>query len=299
MEKKLENQVILITGAGGGLGRSHALLMAKLGAKIIVNDPGVSVDGSGQGLRPADETVSLIQQAGGQAVANYDFVDSFEGAQKMVGQALESFGRLDAVVNNAGILRDGSFKKQDTDQWQKIVDVHLTGSRHVTKAAWEIFLNQKYGRVVFTTSGSALFGNFGQTNYAAAKLGLVGLMHALKEEGSKNNIMVNTIAPVAASRMTQNIFPPDMLSKFDPAFVSPVVGYFCSPACQVTGQVWSVGAGHVARVAFVESEGINFNDSNDMTIDSIAEKMGKITQLENGKTFTNVMEEMAHLLTGK
>jgi (3R)-3-hydroxyacyl-CoA dehydrogenase / 3a,7a,12a-trihydroxy-5b-cholest-24-enoyl-CoA hydratase / enoyl-CoA hydratase 2 len=217
-EIRFDNRVAIVTGAGGGLGRSHALLLASRGAKVVVNDLGGAVDGSGKS-NAADKVVDEIKAAGGQAVANYDGVDTIEGAQKIVATAKEAFGKLDIVVNNAGILRDVSFVKLTEEDWNKVLQVHLSGSMFVTKAAWGLLRDNNFGRVVFTTSAAGLYGNFGQTNYSAAKLGIVGLTKTLAIEGAKYNIKCNVIAPIAKSRMTETVMPPAMLDKLLPEYV--------------------------------------------------------------------------------
>jgi NAD(P)-dependent dehydrogenase (short-subunit alcohol dehydrogenase family) len=296
MSKSLfRDQIVLITGAGGGLGRSHALLLAALGAKVLVNDPGSAVDGRGSTARPAEETVALIRAGGGEAWADFHGVETEAGAQALVESALKSFGGLHVVINNAGILRDLSFRKQSAEDWEKVLAVHLNGSRHVTKAAWETFCGQGFGRVVFTTSASALYGNFGQSNYAAAKLGVIGLMNALKEEGGKFGIKLNAIAPMARSRMTEGILPPEILQRLDPREVSPVVAYLASRDCAVTGQCWAVGAGKVARVAIVEGEGWKAPAAG-WSVEEVAANLKKITDLESAKPLANLMEAAAKLL---
>ncbi|HKX12117.1 MAG TPA: SDR family NAD(P)-dependent oxidoreductase [bacterium] len=290
------DQIVLITGAGGGLGRSHALLLASLGAKVLVNDPGSAVDGRGSAARPAQETVELIRAAGGEAIADFHGVESEAGAQAMVEAALKGWGGLHAVINNAGILRDVSFRKQSAEDWDLVLSVHLDGSRHVTKAAWETFCSQGYGRVVFTTSASALYGNFGQSNYAAAKLGLIGLMNALKEEGAKFGIKLNSIAPMARSRMTEGILSPEILARLDPQEVSPVVAYLASRECAVSGQCWSVGAGRVARTAIVEGAGWHAPAGGDWGPKEVAANLGEITELDAALPLNNLMEAAAKLL---
>jgi len=291
------NQVVLITGAGGGLGRSHARLLASLGAKVLVNDPGVAVDGQGSGVRPAEETVELIRAEGGEALANFHGVETEEGARAMVEAALQAFGGLHAVVNNAGILRDVSFRKQSLADWERVLAVHLDGSRHVTKAAWETFCSQSYGRVVFTTSDSGLYGNFGQSNYGAAKLGLIGLMNSLKEEGAKFGIKLNAIAPMARSRMTEGILPPEILRRLDPKEVSPVVAYFVSQACAVNGQCWAVAGGRVARVAIVEGGGWRAEEGSVWGPKEIAANLEEITDLSSAMPSCNLMEAAAKALS--
>jgi NAD(P)-dependent dehydrogenase (short-subunit alcohol dehydrogenase family) len=253
-----DGRVAIVTGAGGGLGRSHALLLASRGAKVVVNDLGGSRDGSGQGSEMADAVVEEIVTAGGDAVANYDGVHTWEGGQAIVQTALDAFGRVDVVVNNAGILRDTSFAKLEEPQLDLVLKVHLYGGFHVARAAWAHLREQGYGRIVNTSSGSGLYGNFGQSNYSAAKLGLVGLTRTLAIEGAKYGITAHAIAPVAASRMTEDIMPAALLDKLEPTYVSPLVAYLASELCTDTGRIYSVGGGYMARVAILEGEGTTF-----------------------------------------
>ena len=253
-----DGRVAVVTGAGGGLGRSHALLLAARGAKVVVNDLGGSRDGSGSNASMADAVVEEIRTAGGDAVANHDSVATWEGGEAIVAAALAAFGRIDVVVNNAGILRDVSFAKLAEPELDLVLKVHLYGGFHVARAAWPHLKDQGYGRIVSTTSGSGLYGNFGQTNYAAAKLGLVGLTRSLAIEGAKYGITANAIAPVAASRMTEDVMPPQLLERLQPEHVSPVVAWLASEACTDTGRIYSVGGGYLARVAIVEGEGVTF-----------------------------------------
>jgi NAD(P)-dependent dehydrogenase (short-subunit alcohol dehydrogenase family) len=254
-----DGRVAIVTGAGGGLGRSHALLLASRGAKVVVNDLGGSRDGSGQGSEMADAVVEEIVAAGGEAVANYDGVHTWEGGQAIVQTALDAFGRVDVVVNNAGILRDTSFAKLEEPQLDLVLKVHLYGGFHVARAAWGHLREQGYGRIVNTSSGSGLYGNFGQSNYSAAKLGLVGLTRTLAIEGARYGITSHAIAPVAASRMTEDIMPAALLDKLEPTYVSPLVAYLASEACTDTGRIYSVGGGYMARVAILEGEGTTFD----------------------------------------
>ncbi|WP_052669623.1 SDR family NAD(P)-dependent oxidoreductase [Nitriliruptor alkaliphilus] len=294
-----EGRVAVITGAGGGLGRSHALLLASRGAKVVVNDLGGSRDGSGGGSEMADQVVQEIIDAGGEAVANYDSVATWDGGAAVVQSALDAFGRIDIVVNNAGILRDVSFAKMEEPQLDLVLKVHLYGGFHVTKAAWPHLREQGYGRVINTTSGSGLYGNFGQSNYSAAKLGLVGLTRTLALEGQKYGITANVIAPVAASRMTEDIMPPQLLEVLQPENVSPLVGYLASEACTETGRIFSVGGGYIARVAIVEGPGATFEDG--FGPDDVAAKFDEVTKLELGEgnaEFTHgVMEQTGKIVT--
>jgi NAD(P)-dependent dehydrogenase (short-subunit alcohol dehydrogenase family) len=293
-----EGRVAVVTGAGGGLGRSHALLLASRGAKVVVNDLGGSRDGSGAGSEMADQVVQEIVDGGGEAVANYDSVASWEGGQSVVQSAIDAFGRVDIVVNNAGILRDVSFAKMEESQLDLVIKVHLYGGFHVTKAAWSHMRDNNYGRVINTTSGSGLYGNFGQSNYSAAKLGLVGLTRTLAIEGQKYGITANVIAPVAASRMTEDIMPPQLLEALQPENVSPLVGYLASESCTETGRIFSVGGGYIARVAIVEGPGATFEAG--FGPDDVAAKFGEIANVplgEGNAEFTHgVMEQTGKIV---
>jgi NAD(P)-dependent dehydrogenase (short-subunit alcohol dehydrogenase family) len=218
-----KGRVAIVTGAGGGLGRQHALALAARGAKVVVNDLGGARDGSGGSVSAAQAVVDEIKAAGGEAIANGASVTDFEAVQAMVKQAVDAWGRVDILVNNAGILRDKSFAKMELADFKLVVDVHLMGAVNCTKAVWALMNEQKYGRIVMTTSSTGLYGNFGQSNYGAAKLALVGLMQTLSIEGAKNDIRVNCLAPTAATRMTEDLFPKDMLEAFRPEAVVPAM----------------------------------------------------------------------------
>lgn len=256
----VEGRVVVVTGAGGGLGRQHALLFAERGAKVVVNDLGSSRDGSGGDSGMADAVVAEITEAGGEAVASHHSVADPDGGDAIVQTALDAFEGIDVVVNNAGILRDVTFTKMSFDQWDTVMKVHLYGAYHVTKAAWGHFREQAHGRVLVTTSTSGLFGSFGQSNYGAAKLGLVGLVNSLALEGAKYNITANAIAPVAATRMTEDIFDDDALARLDPAWVSPAVVHLASDECTDTGTVVMAGGGTYARVAVMQAQGARFSE---------------------------------------
>lgn len=288
-EIRFDNRVAIVTGAGGGLGRAHALLLAARGAKVVVNDLGGGVDGSGASSRAADAVVAEIKAAGGEAVANYDGVDTAAGAEKIVATAKQAFGKLDIVINNAGILRDVSFMKMTEEDWGKVLQVHLAGSMYVTKAAWPLLREGNYGRVVFTTSAAGLYGNFGQANYSAAKMGIVGLAKTLGQEGGKYNIKSNVIAPIAKSRMTETIMPPDVLAKLLPEYVSPLVAYLASEQCTDTGQVYAVGGGYVSRVAVMESAGVNIKGEQ-LSIEAVAEQWGAINDMSRAIAPNTAME---------
>jgi len=291
-----DGRVAIVTGAGGGLGRSHALLLASRGAKVVVNDLGGSRDGSGGGSEMADAVVQEIIDAGGEAVANYDGVHTWEGGQAIVQTALERFGRVDVVINNAGILRDTSFAKLEEPQLDLVVKVHLYGAFHVARAAWNHLKEQGYGRIVNTTSGSGLYGNFGQSNYSAAKMGQVGLTRTLAIEGAKYGITANVIAPVAASRMTEDIMPPQLLEKLEPEYVSPLVAYLASESCTESGKIYSVGGGYMARVAILEGEGATFEGVP--TPEDVADQWSEVNTVGAGSAeFTSgVMEQTGKIV---
>ncbi len=274
----VEGRVIVVTGSGGGLGRQHALLLAQRGAKVVVNDLGGSRDGSGGGSAMADQVVEEIRADGGEAAASYDDVATEDGGAAIVQTALDAFGRIDGVVNNAGILRDGTFHKMTADSWDAVLKVHLYGTYHTTRAAWPHFREQGSGRVVMTTSTSGLYGNFGQANYGAAKLGMVGLMNTLAMEGKKYDIKVNAVAPIAATRMTEDLFSEEMLAQYDPAYVSPLVVHLCADEMVDSGWTVLAGGGLYARVAFSQSSGVTFEEVP--TPEALAERWDEITDME-------------------
>ncbi|WP_405239897.1 SDR family oxidoreductase [Lentisalinibacter orientalis] len=255
MTIRFDDQVAIVTGAGGGLGRCHALELARRGAKVVVNDLGGARDGSGGSSEAAEAVVAEIEAAGGEAIADGANVADYEQVQAMVAAAMDKWGRVDVLVNNAGILRDKSFAKVDLEDFQLVVDVHLMGSVNCTKAAWEIMREQKYGRIVMTTSSTGLYGNFGQSNYGAAKLGVVGFMNTLHLEGQKYDIRVNCLAPVAATRMTEGLMPEEALALLQPEYVTPAVVFMVSPDAP-SRQIISAGAGGYARVYLEETPGI-------------------------------------------
>jgi len=273
----VSDRVIVVTGAGGGLGREYALLLAREGARVVVNDLGGARDGSGAGSTMADAVVAEIKETGGLAVANYDSVATEEGAQSLIQTALDEFGAVHGVVNNAGILRDGAFHKMTSDNWDAVQKVHLYGGYNVTRAAWPHFREQQFGRIVVAASTSGLYGNFGQANYGAAKLGLVGLINTLAIEGAKSNITANAVAPLAATRMTEDVASPEFLEKLPPAHVAPVVGYLLTEECEDTASVFVVGGGLVQRVAQFQNKGVNFSEPP--TVDQVAERWSDITDM--------------------
>jgi NAD(P)-dependent dehydrogenase (short-subunit alcohol dehydrogenase family) len=274
-----EDQVAIVTGAGGGLGRCHALELARRGARVVVNDLGSAVDGSGQSISAAQAVVDEIAAAGGTAIASGDSVASEEGGAAIVATAMEAFGRVDVLVNNAGILRDAAFKNMTADQVDAVIAVHLAGAFNVTRAVWPVMREQNYGRIVQTTSGTGLFGNFGQANYGAAKMGLVGMMHVLAIEGARNGIAVNAIAPIARTRMTEDIMG-DAGKAMDPELVTPVVVYLSHRDCDRTAHIYSVGAGKVSRVFIGVTKGI---EDTTLTPEAVAES---IDVIDDSTTFT-------------
>ena len=290
-EVRFDDRVAIVTGAGGGLGRAHALLLASRGAKIVVNDLGGARDGTGAGTAMADQIVDEIRAAGGEATANHDGVDTMEGGESIVKTALDAYGKVDILINNAGILRDRAFHNQTEDDWDKVLAVHLRGAFCVTQPALRVMRQNSYGRIVFTTSAAGLFGNFGQTNYGSAKMGLVGLMNTLKIEGQKYGILANTIAPLAASRLTEDILPPPALQKLIPELVSPIVAYLCSEDCTETGSVWSAGGGYYGRVAMVEGKGVFLDPSGGVNIEQIRDNWGEIKDMTGAEEFANANAE--------
>jgi NAD(P)-dependent dehydrogenase (short-subunit alcohol dehydrogenase family) len=277
-ELRFNGRVAIITGAGQGLGRQHALELAARGAKVVVNDLGGSLDGSGSSTGPAAAVVEEIKKNGGEAVANTDNVATPEGAQAIVQTALDAFGKIDIVVNNAGILRDKSFKNMAPEEFDQVIAVHLRGSFLVTHAAWPHLREQAYGRVVMTTSPAGLFGNFGQANYSSAKMGLVGLTKTLAAEGAKYNIKVNAIAPIAWTRMTEELFPPDYKDKLSVELVTPVVAWLAHESNENSGETYSVGGGRVARV-FV-AEGPGFTKKGDLSAEDVRDNWRQINEIE-------------------
>jgi NAD(P)-dependent dehydrogenase (short-subunit alcohol dehydrogenase family) len=283
-----DGKVAIITGAGGGLGRSHALDLAKRGGLIVVNDLGGTTDGTGSSESAAQKVVDEIKAAGGEAVANYDSVATPEGGANIVKTAVDTFGRIDIIINNAGILRDTSFKNMTPDMLNPVLDVHLRGAFYVTQPAWQIMRDQGYGRIVNTSSGAGIFGNFGQTNYGAAKMGLVGFSRVLAVEGAKNNIKANCIAPVARTRMTEDLLGP-AAEKLSPELVTPIVTYLAHEDCSVTGEVYSVGGGRVARV-FVGVTPGHFDA--ELSPEGVRDNLDKIRDESGYEVPNNVNEEM-------
>jgi NAD(P)-dependent dehydrogenase (short-subunit alcohol dehydrogenase family) len=281
----VQDKVVIVTGAGGGLGRAYARFLADNGALVVVNDLGGARDGSGSGTTMADSVVDEIRSAGGTAIADYSSVATTEGAESVVAAAIEHFGAVHGVVNNAGILRDGAFHKMAAENWDAVIKVHLYGGYNVSRAAWPHLREQRFGRIVVATSTSGLYGNFGQANYGAAKLGLVGLINTLSIEGAKYGITANAVAPLAATRMTADIAPQEVLDKLDPAHVAPAVGYLMSEENQETGSVFVVGGGLVQRVAQFQNDGVTF--AQPPSLDEITQRWPEISDMSTAKPGTN------------
>lgn len=252
-------RVIVITGGARGLGRAHALAFAARGARVVVNDLGTAPDGRGADATAAEEVAAEITATHGRAVADHHDISTPDGGAAVVQTAIDAFGRVDVVVNNAGILRDAAFHNMTPQQWEAVRRVHLDGTFHVTRAAWPHMREQRFGRVVMTTSGAGIYGNFGQANYGAAKLGMVGLMNVLAIEGARYGITVNAIAPVAATRMTEGLMGGSVdATDLDPAWVSPVVVWLATEECDLTGEIVRTKGGHYARIRTLESRGVDF-----------------------------------------
>lgn len=296
MTIRFDNRVAIVTGAGNGLGRSHALLLASRGAQVVVNDPGGARDGKGGDHAAADRVVAEIVAGGGKAVANYDSVADRAGAANIVKTAVDAFGTVDILVNNAGILRDKSFHNMTLDDFEFVLQVHLLGSAYVSHAAFPIMRTKSFGRIVMTSSNSGIYGNFGQTNYAAAKLAVVGLMNALRLEGQKYNVFVNAIAPIAGTRMTEDLLPPEVVKRLDPDLVAPMVAYMCSEECQHNGAIFTAGAGYYSTIEYREGAGVRLPGSP--TVDDIAANIDRIADMSSVTRYRTSSEEVAGVLAG-
>ena len=296
-EIRFDDRVAIVTGAGAGLGRVYALELAQRGAKVVVNDLGGAPDGTGGNTSAADKVVEEIKALGGDAVGNYDSVGTAEGGQSIVDSAIQAFGKVDIVINNAGILRDKTLAKMEPENWDAIMDVHLKGAYNVSRPAFIKMRENGYGRIILTTSAAGLYGNFGQTNYSAAKMGLIGFMNTVKLEGDKHNIRVNTVAPVAATRLTEDILPPEMLEKLKPEFVAPLVLYLCAENCQESGMILNAGMGYFNRAAIVTGPGTAVGDGSRIpTLEEIHQNWDAINDLTGATEFPNVTASMAPIL---
>jgi NAD(P)-dependent dehydrogenase (short-subunit alcohol dehydrogenase family) len=294
-EIRFDGKVALITGAGGGLGKTYALQIASRGGKIVVNDLGGKADGTGAGSSMADQTVKEIVEAGGEAVANYDSVAAPEGGKAMVQTAIDHFGRIDIVINNAGILRDKTFIKLEPADLEAVVDVHLKGAFFVTQPAFAHMKEQGYGRVLFTASNAGILGNFGQTNYGAAKMGLVGLCNVLSLEGAKYNIKCNVIAPVARTRLTEQLLGP-LAQTLDPECVTPLVSWLVSDQCDSTHSVYSVGGGRYARMFVGLTPGWFAGKGVKPTPEQVRDHIGQIRETSKYIIPESIADEMKLML---
>jgi NAD(P)-dependent dehydrogenase (short-subunit alcohol dehydrogenase family)/putative sterol carrier protein len=297
---RFDGKVAVVTGAGGALGRAYALLLASRGCAVVVNDLGVPMNAMKGDKSPAQKVVDEIVKAGGKAIANYD---SVEEGDKIIKSALDTYGRIDIVINNAGILRDVSFNKMTDEQWDIIHRVHVRGAYKVTRAAWDHMRNQKYGRVIMTASAAGIYGNFGQANYSAAKLALLGFSNALAIEGKKVNVHVNTIAPLAGSRLTETVMPPEMVAALKPDYVAPLVAYLCHDSCKETGGLFELGGGWVSKLRWQRTKGHGFPLNKDLTPECVQKEWNKITDFKNADFPTNINSAfeyvMANLETAK
>ncbi len=288
MAIRFDGKVAIVTGAGGGLGRAHALELARRGAKVVVNDLGGAVDGSGGSSEAARQVVDEIKALGGEAIANGGSVSDRAGAKSIVKDTLDAFGTVDILINNAGILRDKSFVKMSLDDFELVVKVHLLGSVYCTQAVWPIMADKGAGRIVMTTSSSGLYGNFGQSNYGAAKMALVGLMNTLKLEGERKGIRVNTIAPVAATRMTADLgMPEEVFQALKPELVTPAVLFLCSDDAP-TGTIIEAGAGYFAKVQVMEGRGVHLGPN--ATVDDVASAFDRVADMSEAVAFSQGAE---------
>ena len=293
MTISFKDKVVIVTGAGGGLGRSHSLEFAKRGAKVVVNDLGGSVDGSGGSSDAANNVVKEITEAGGVAIPNGSSVTDDDGVKNMVDQTMDEFGRIDILINNAGILRDRSFTKMTMEDFTLVTDIHLMGSVKPTKMVWEIMKEQNYGRILVTTSSTGLYGNFGQSNYGAAKLVVVGFVNTLKLEGQKYNINCNVLCPVAYTRMTENLMPPEAEQLLTPGSVTPAVIYLSSENGP-TGTILCAGAGVYSVAKIMESDGENLG--LEASAEDLEKNWDKISDFSEAKPFFNGGEQTGKVL---
>lgn len=291
-ELRYDGQVVVVTGAGGGLGKAYATFFASRGASVVVNDLGGSFKGEGNSTKAADVVVDQIKAAGGKAVANYDSVT--EG-DKIIETAIKNFGRIDVLINNAGILRDISFKNMKDADWDLIIAVHLKGSYKCSRAAWPHFRKQKYGRVINTASAAGLFGSFGQTNYSAAKLALVGFTETLAKEGAKYNIHANVIAPIAASRMTETVMPPDVLENLKPDWVVPLVAVLVHKDTTENGSIFEAGGGHMAKLRWERASGALLRPDETFTPGALLKRWNDVNNFQSAEYPTGVADFMSLL----
>ena len=289
MTISFEDRVAIVTGAGNGLGRAHAIGLAARGAKVVVNDLGAARDGSGGSSAAAEKVVEEIRAAGGQAIADGANVADFAQVQAMTAMVRREWGRIDILVNNAGILRDKSFAKMELADFRTVMDVHLMGSVHCTKAVWDIMREQNYGRIVMTTSSSGLYGNFGQSNYGSAKAGVIGLMNVLAQEGRKNDIRVNTLSPTAATRMTEDLISAEMLALMTPELITPGLLYLVSQDAP-TRTILCAGAGAFAVARIVETKGA-YIPENERTPETVAARFAEIADTTEAQALESALQQ--------
>ena len=286
---EFNDKVAIVTGAGGGIGKEHALELARRGAKVVVNDLGGSVDGSGAS-DAAEEVVELIKSEGGEAISNGASVTDLDAVKNMVQQTMDEWGRIDILVNNAGILRDKSFHKVSIEDFNLVMDVHFQGSLNCTHTIFPIMREQEYGRIIFTSSASGVYGNFGQTNYGSAKMAMIGLMNTLKLEGQNKNIFTNSITPVAYTRMTEGLIPEDFGQNLKSEYITPAVIYLASDQAP-NGVIIAAGAGVFSRINIQESMGVSLGTGEDMTPENIHANWDKISDMTNARTLQNGGEQ--------
>ncbi len=293
-ELRFDGRVALVTGAGNGLGRAYARLLASRGARVVVNDLGGAMTGGGASASAADAVVDEIRAAGGEAVASYASVEEGESAVQV---ALDTWGRLDIVINNAGILRDKTFIKMTEEDWERVYRVHVYGAYKVTAAAWPVMRDQQgYGRIVMTSSAAGLYGNFGQANYSMAKLGLAGFANTLALEGRRYNIRVNTVAPLAGSRLTETVLPPELVAALRPEVVAPVVAWLCHERCEESGGIFEVGGGFMAKLRWERSAGRTFRLGREITPEQVEAGWGEVVDFSRSTHPTQIAEAMAPVM---
>ncbi len=290
---RFDDRTVIITGAGNGLGKTYALEFGRRGANVVVNDLGGSAFGDGSDKAAADVVVDEIKAVGGSAVANYDSVTD---GDQIVATALDTFGKVDVVINNAGILRDKTFHKMEESDWNLIYEVHVLGAFKVTHAAWPHMRDQNYGRIVFTSSAAGIYGNFGQTNYSMAKLGQLGMSQTLALEGISKNILVNTIAPIAGSRLTETVMPQDLVDALQPEYVMPLVIKLCDEESKETGGLFEVGAGWIGKLRWERSKGHGFNLSEGFSAEDVSENWNSITDFNDADHPGNIADSNRTLI---
>jgi NAD(P)-dependent dehydrogenase (short-subunit alcohol dehydrogenase family) len=293
-----KDKVAVITGAGAGLGRSHALYLAARGAKVVVNDLGGTWDGKGESQLPAQKVVEEIRDAGGRAEANFDSVADPESAKRIIGTALDVYGTVDILICNAGVLRVKTFHKMPIEDFELIISVHLMGTVYPTKFAFPIMRENGYGRIVFTSSAAGLYGVLGGTNYATAKMGIIGFMNALKLEGQKHNVMINTIAPMASTRLAEmtTVLPEELMPTLRPELVTAMVAYLCSDQCRTTGDILAAGGGYYSKAQMLEGAGVRLNPAEEITAETIAEHFARITDMTEAKGYFSASDELENSL---